>query len=122
MKKLILCSFVSIVFMNVAFAVKAISLPDKCPSLNFIQKNGFDSIRKNDEYYSVCKTSLYDTTTEWTFIVDHIVASTDQMALNVAKKALINLSGNPVPQYINGHFGCQYNIGSAYNVKPIVCK
>lgn len=125
MDKIIL-SILTVLSFNSAWAAKP--APEKCPSISAIQYGQFDiSQKEQNGYYAACKTSHYDTDDQWTFIIDHIEASSPDEAYKEAATALNTLSGNPKPTYINGHFGCHYNIAlgyyaNAYTAQPVICK
>ena len=125
MKKIL---FISIALLLNSATWAAQSKPEKCPSVDAIQASGFDASAKEESgYYTVCKTSNYDTHDKWTFLIYHIKASSRDEATEKATLALQTLSGNPEPTYINGHFGCHYDTKSdyyanAYNAQPTICK
>ena len=120
MKKILLCTLAALSVTPITWAQQP--RPEGCPSINAIQTVGFDSAGKDNDHYSVCQTSNYDTSNKWTFVIWRVNASSQYEAYSKAIAALATLSGSPEPEYLNGHFVCRYNIGDAYTAQPIVCK
>lgn len=91
--------------------------PEKCPSVDSIQKTTFMTARKlSDGSYGAIQLNGYDTKEIWAFIIAELTATSASDALTQAATALTSLAYNSGPTYFadNNIWVCIYNVDGGY--------